>query len=195
VGGKGSTRWGRSYRRAAAVEEVRHTFNLPTLASRDQLAPGRAGVARWGDGFGAGYEVRAAEGDGLALHLAYTPPAAPLTFGQRLARLLQGRQDPPPREEAVRLAVELAASRNRPGQRLRWWMLCPLAQGGRPCRKRVLLLYLPDGARFFGCRRCHRLTYRANREHRRTRCGIELVKSFTLYGRALSKIHDLRPTP
>jgi hypothetical protein len=37
------------------------------------------------------------------------------------------------------------------GERL--WFLCP------PCGRRVGILFLPVGQRFFACRRCHQLTY------------------------------------
>lgn len=47
----------------------------------------------------------------------------------------------------------------------RWWWCCPLAVDGRPCGRRVQKLYLPPSARVFGCRSCHRLTYRSSQEH------------------------------
>jgi len=37
----------------------------------------------------------------------------------------------------------------------RWWFQCPL-QG---CHTRCRVLYLPPGAQYFGCRKCHRLAY------------------------------------
>ena len=43
---------------------------------------------------------------------------------------------------------------------LRFWFTCPLTVGGIVCNRRVGKLYLPPGARFFGCRHCHRLVYR-----------------------------------
>ena len=48
---------------------------------------------------------------------------------------------------------------------VRWWGRCPLVINGRPCGRRVLKLYLPPGARYFGCRACHRLTYRSVQKH------------------------------
>lgn len=41
----------------------------------------------------------------------------------------------------------------------RWWFVCPLVRGGTPCGRRVRKLYLPSGARYFGCRHCYDLTY------------------------------------
>lgn len=40
---------------------------------------------------------------------------------------------------------------------VRWWFLCPLSVGGGPCGRRVRKLYFRG--RYFGCRRCHGLTY------------------------------------
>lgn len=46
----------------------------------------------------------------------------------------------------------------------RWWFLCPLVVGGKPCRRRCGKLYLPPGGRYFGCRECHDLTYTSCQE-------------------------------
>jgi hypothetical protein len=47
---------------------------------------------------------------------------------------------------------------------IRWWARCPLILDGRPCRRRVGKLYLPPGARYFGCRGCYGLTYTSCQE-------------------------------
>lgn len=47
---------------------------------------------------------------------------------------------------------------------IRWWFICPLTVGGRPCKRRVAKLYLPPGSGYFGCRHCHNLTYRKSQE-------------------------------
>lgn len=56
-------------------------------------------------------------------------------------------------------AVELRFTATRPhfGGRV-WWILCP------ECGRRVGLLYLPQGATAWACRRCHQLTYRSAQE-------------------------------
>ena len=42
------------------------------------------------------------------------------------------------------------------------WFTCPLVVNGVACGRRVGKLYLPPGgARYFGCRKCHGLTYRS----------------------------------
>jgi hypothetical protein len=60
--------------------------------------------------------------------------------------------------------VRLTATFPRFGGR-RWWFVCPLVVNGRACNRRVGKLYLPPRGRYFGCRHCHRLTYRSAQEH------------------------------
>ncbi len=45
-----------------------------------------------------------------------------------------------------------------------WWFRCPLVANDRPCGRQVRKLYLPPGARYFGCRYCHDLTYESCQE-------------------------------
>ena len=42
---------------------------------------------------------------------------------------------------------------------VRHWFLCPAAADGVLCENRVGVLYLPPGAKVFGCRQCYGLTY------------------------------------
>jgi len=59
----------------------------------------------------------------------------------------------------------------------RWWFICPLSRAGTICRRRVRKLYLPDGETYFGCRKCHDLTYRACREaHAKERLAAALSR-------------------
>ena len=62
--------------------------------------------------------------------------------------------------------VELTTSRPNFGG-LRWWFICPLVINGRACKRRVGKLHLPPGARYFGCRDCHQLTYTSCQESRK----------------------------
>gem|GEM_PF-1424350 len=57
----------------------------------------------------------------------------------------------------VRLCYTSARSN---GYRL--WFECPISRNGAPCGRRAAKLYLPTGARHFGCRACHDLTYRSS---------------------------------
>ena len=68
--------------------------------------------------------------------------------------------------ESCEYAVELTATVPRFGG-TRWWFICPLIVGGRPCGRRVAKLYLPPGGRYFGCRHCHDLTYTSSQESRK----------------------------
>jgi hypothetical protein len=43
----------------------------------------------------------------------------------------------------------------------RWWFTCPLVTNNHRCNRRVAKLYLPRGARYFGCRQCYDLTYKS----------------------------------
>lgn len=49
----------------------------------------------------------------------------------------------------------------------RYWFICSLSVNGRPCNRRVAKLFLPPGGRYFGCRHCHDLTYKGQKEHNR----------------------------
>jgi hypothetical protein len=60
-------------------------------------------------------------------------------------------------------SIGLTTTRPRFGG-LRWWFVCPLVVRGRSCGRRVGKLYLPPGTRYFGCRRCHDLTYTSCQE-------------------------------
>lgn len=46
----------------------------------------------------------------------------------------------------------------------RWWFKCPMEAGQRTCGCRVGKLYLPRRESLFGCRSCHRLTYRSTQK-------------------------------
>jgi len=63
----------------------------------------------------------------------------------------------------VRIPVQLEATPTQFGGK-RWWFICPLTVRGVACNRRAGKLYLPPGARYFGCRKCHDLTYRSSQE-------------------------------
>lgn len=69
--------------------------------------------------------------------------------------------------EDVRIPVRLQATPTQFGGE-RWWFTCPLIVAGVPCSRRVGKLYLPPGARYFGCRKCHDLTYQSSQEAHQT---------------------------
>lgn len=49
--------------------------------------------------------------------------------------------------------------------RPRVWFVCPLVRNGFVCRKRIRKLFLPPGAKYFGCRYCYNLTYEGRQTH------------------------------
>jgi len=53
----------------------------------------------------------------------------------------------------------------------RWWFSCPLIKGGVTCDRRIDKIHLPPGARYFGCRKCHNLTYQSCQESHRAERG------------------------
>jgi len=89
-------------------------------------------------------------------------------------------------QEDVRLNVLLEATpTNFDGQR--WWFTCPMVVEGIPCEGRVGKIYLPPGAKYFGCRKCHNLTYRSCQESHRSERMLGAVDRLQGYLDALKK--------
>jgi hypothetical protein len=65
--------------------------------------------------------------------------------------------------EQIAYDIALATTSQQYGG-VRWWLRCPLAVNGEPCRRCVRQLYLPPGKRYFGCRYCYNLTYESRRD-------------------------------
>ncbi len=63
--------------------------------------------------------------------------------------------------------IGLTTTPSGPGG-VRFWFRCPLVVNDVPCRRRVAKLYLPPNSHYFGCRKCHNLTYRCQKEHDKT---------------------------
>jgi hypothetical protein len=70
------------------------------------------------------------------------------------------------REDLV-FPVRLEATLTPFGGR-RWWFVCPIIINDTACDQRVGILYLPPGEKYFGCRKCHNLTYRSCQMAHRT---------------------------
>jgi hypothetical protein len=147
MGSWGSGRWG-YHRKATTVEDCR-VLDLGEFARKGAFVPWYAGSVRWLSGeevvASIGYTVRPAE-DGLILQLFY-----------RWTRAGGAGED-------VELPIRLKTTPLHFGGR-RWWGICPLVVNGLACNRRVGKLCLPPGGRYFGCRICHRLTYRSVQEH------------------------------
>ena len=67
-------------------------------------------------------------------------------------------------EEETRIPIRVQTTPTHFGGE-RWWFTCPLIVGGMTCNGRAGKVYLPPGARYFGCRHCHDLTYTSCQEN------------------------------
>jgi hypothetical protein len=54
----------------------------------------------------------------------------------------------------------------------RFFFVCPLTTDGRYCGRRVAKLYLPRGAKYFGCRHCYDLSYDSRQTSREGIVGL-----------------------
>jgi hypothetical protein len=144
VGGPGSGNWWRWQGKKGTVEE---SLVVGMKGLRKRLFAGAAGTLTWtwasGGKSSIGYYVRSSA-DWPTVHLHY-----------------RWRHT-----EDVNIPVRLEATPTQFGGR-RWWFICPLIVRGIACNRRVGSLYLPPGARYFGCRECHDLTYRSCQEAHR----------------------------
>jgi hypothetical protein len=145
MGGPGSGNWWRWQRKKQTVES---SLDIGLKQLRKRLFAGAAGSMTWTWGSGRkssiGYRVTSS-GDGLAVHLDYR-------WGDK---------------EDVHIPVRLEQTPTQFGGQ-RWWFICPLIVGGHACNRRAGKLYLPPGAKYFGCRKCHDLTYRSSQEAHQT---------------------------
>jgi len=64
----------------------------------------------------------------------------------------------------------------------RWWFRCPALDGEEPCARRVSILYLPPGQKYFACRHCYDLAYPETKPE--TNEGKEMEKIIELEERA-----------
>lgn len=140
MGGSGSGNWHRIGRKATVEESL----VLSVRDLRRQPCRGAAGTLTWtraGEAWASVGYVVIWNGDAPAVTLHY-----------------RWRDT-----EDVRVPVRLEITSTQFGGR-RWWFTCPLVVSGVACNRRAGKLYLPPGARYFGCRRCHDLTYRSCQE-------------------------------
>jgi len=160
MGGLGSGDWYR-FDKKPTVEGCR-VLDINRLARDGMLRPGWCGSIVWTDQrtgeqtSSAGYRVRPDSDGGLTITLEYR-------FGTG---------------DEITLPIRLQTTQPNFGG-LRWWLTCPLVVRGVACRRRVAKLYLRG--RYYGCRRCHDLTYESCQEaHRFDRALGELGADFGL---------------
>ena len=155
MGGFGSGKKGGWWGEKKAVVEDCLSLDANRWTRQGILKAGvvRAGSWRWtyssGGSFSVSYDVNTLEPVAPSVRLSYW-------------WVWSGCKE----RQSAEYAVRLTTTRPRFGG-LRWWFVCPLTVDGVACTRRVGKLYLPPGARYYGCRRCHRLTYRSSQEHDR----------------------------
>ena len=140
--------------KATAVEDGL-ALDAGTLARGGAISHGRTtGTLSWKD----------ADGREIASVLWETESVeeAAALIQLRYSLRTRGAGDP---GEGVVEPVRLLATRPNYGG-VRWWFACPLITDGKSCGRQVAKLYAPPGARYFGCRTCHRLTYRSVQQRR-----------------------------
>jgi hypothetical protein len=145
MGGMGSGNWWRWQGRKSTVEK---SLVVAMKDIRKRLSGGAAGTFTWTWASGSKSSI------GYFVTWNYDTPTVILHYRWRDV-------------EDVRIPVSLEATATQFGGQ-RWWFICPLIVRGVPCDRRAGKLYLPPGARYFGCRRCHNLTYRSCQEAHQT---------------------------
>ncbi len=141
MGGPGSGRWYRGQCRKSIVEK---SLAIAVGEFHGRIHPYSSGTLSWrlwtGERSSIGYYVTwTNDGPRLMLHYVWND------------------------SENIEIPVHLQSTPVYFGGE-RWWFTCPLIVNGVACRRRVGKLYLPVGAKYFGCRTCHGLTYRSCQE-------------------------------
>ena len=137
MGGIGSGDWHR-YNRKKTVEE---SLTLAIRDFREAICPHSSGtfVMTWPGGNKSFFDYIVIWGDGA--------PIIGLHYRWR-------------ESENVFVSIPLQITPTQ-FRGWRWWFTCPLIVDGVACNRRVGKVHLPPGARHFGCRKCHDLTYRS----------------------------------
>jgi hypothetical protein len=176
MGGSGSGRW---YRWQSAKTTVEESLSIAITTFRGRLIDGSAGTLHWGFG-------ESQKSVKYSVSVEWDEPT--ITLSYRRGDL---------GEVSLRVGTEISLP-NFGGQR--WWFTCPLSVNGRVCQRRVGKLYLRPGSKFFGCRKCHQLSYRSSQEAHKavrvfSRWGLArdeayLLGSFFRTGPAFSRAHN-----
>lgn len=152
MGGPGSGSWTRYYTRDVAEQCLRFTpRQLATAIRRVASGESERGIVplSWScGGRPSGNIIVFVEKRGSALIARLSYSVTPIG-GEKISR-----------NYPVILTSTPSNLPDNPGRR--WWFICPLVVNGRPCRRRVRVLYSVGG--WFGCRHCHRITYTSSNE-------------------------------
>ncbi len=154
--GSGDKYW---LRKKTTVEE---SLDFSMKNFRSQIFPNSAGQTTWT------YSTGKKSSIGFRVNLNET--GSVLTLDYRVG----GTED-------IRIPIRLQTTPMQFGG-IRWWFTCPLIVDVVVCSGRVGNLYLPPGAKYFGCRRCHRLAYRSSQrahfEERSHKFRERLIKDY-----------------
>jgi hypothetical protein len=151
MGGSGSGRWYR-YNKKTTVEESLELPLTPLRKGLNMVAAGQA--AAWSGGLQWSLRGRVTSTISYRIERLGGAPVVRLLYTtKRLGA------DPIKSDYRVRVVW----TRPHYGGR-RWWWICPLLLGGRPCARRVGKLYSPPSSAYFGCRHCYDLTYTSCQE-------------------------------
>src|SRR5262245_21252529 len=134
MGGSGSGRWYRWQTRKTTVEE---SLAFSVRPFRKLLQCGGSGSLVWTWSGGGQSSIS------YIVEVSYGEPTVTLCYRT-------GNQE----DIQISVRMEVTAT-NFSGWR--WWFTCPLIVNGVACRRRVGKMYLPPGAKYFGCRKCHHL--------------------------------------
>jgi hypothetical protein len=145
MGGLGSGTWYRWQSKKTTVEE---SLTLGMKDLRWRLHVGTSGSLTWTRGNG--------HKSSIGYYVTGNDDRRTMTLHYRWAD-----------KEDISIPVRLTTTPTQFGGP-RWWFICPLIVGGRVCERRAGKLHLPPGAKYFGCRKCHDLTYRSSQEAHQT---------------------------
>ncbi len=134
MGGDGSGRW-RSEQRKMTVDESL-TLDLDYLQREGLLTPGVSQSFVWH--LGSKYAAS------ISYHVEREHKMLVLNYSVSAKRVT----------ENIRTEIPLLYTPAYFGG-VRYWLTCPLDKTGR----KLSILYLPPGKKYFGCRQCHNLTY------------------------------------
>ena len=145
MGGWGSGRWDRDEKKDT-VEDC-WEIDVNQLAKKGSLNVGITDVLSWKDP-GTGKRLSSV---GFSTYLS--------AGGDRIFQLSYDWDH----SEHILIPIQLQTTPMHFGG-VRWWFTCPLIVDGNPCNRRVAKLYLSRDSMYYGCRRCHNLTYRSCQE-------------------------------
>lgn len=161
MGGYGSTRWNYHDKRTA-VEDCRR---LPFRMFKEYLQVGWGGQVTWsrnGEVISTiGYQVKGEDDSPSRIQLIYTITKA--------------------NKEKIDCNYPVYLTDTAlPWGGARHWFICPIAG----CGRRVSVLYLAPGGKYFACRHCNRLSYRSRQEGYQDR---------SFYGHLAGLMQDILP--